>query len=440
MISQGESLEGGPKTERASKYDNPFSMPSGPFELILGRHSNSRPRQIGFSARIRSASRGKLITYSGDGHAITFAPTRTGKTSGPVICNALHHRGQLVVIDIKGEVYAATAARRREMGQEVHVLDLRDGGHAGSLNPLDLALRWGTDPAALGRSLAAEVVIRGPDEHDRFWNDWAETLIAGGVAWMLADCPPEERSVGRLFDIFNKDDVSYQLAVMLDKKQIRNKAALAAIYGFLQLSDRETRPSVLGTLQTHLRLFDSELSRRLTDSTSFDIDAFIKGDPMSLYIIVPASRLLAYRPLLKLWLSGLLLVLTQRSAPPKNRTLLLCDEIGNLGRMDAFLMAATLMAGWGVTLWSFWQNPDQLKVYGDQANTLVDNAGVVQVFGARNRRLAQDFAALVGGVDSDAILNMEPGEQLLLIEGGKPLRCLQTRYYEDVEFRESRSL
>jgi Type IV secretory system Conjugative DNA transfer len=43
-----------------------------------------------------------------------------------VITNALRHKGQLVVIDIKGEVYEKTSEARRKMGQPVHVLDLRD--------------------------------------------------------------------------------------------------------------------------------------------------------------------------------------------------------------------------------------------------------------------------------------------------------------------------
>ena len=122
-----------------------------------------------------------------------------------------------------------------------------------------------------------------------------------------------------------------------------------------------------------------------------DIDAFIAGKPMSLYIIVPPVRLAAYGPLLRMWIAGLILAMTLRKAPAKERTLMLCDEIGNLGRIDALVTAATLLRSWGLTLWSFWQNPDQMKIYGTQANTLVDNAGVIQVFGARNRRLAQDL-------------------------------------------------
>ena len=82
---------------------------------ILGRTGlTSRP--IGFAPGVASAS-GNLITYSGDGHLITFAPTGTGKTSGPVVCNALTHPGQLIVLDMKGEIYKATAQARRNMGR-----------------------------------------------------------------------------------------------------------------------------------------------------------------------------------------------------------------------------------------------------------------------------------------------------------------------------------
>jgi len=404
--------------------------------LILGRGA-AASRAYGFAARARPES-GELITYAGDGHLITFAPTGTGKTSGPVICNALKHPGQLIVLDMKGEVHAITAQARRAMGQPVHVLDLRDGaepacGETGALNPLDLAARSGTDHAAVARGFAAELIERGAEERDRFWNDWAETMIAGGTAWLLADRPPEERRLSALFDLFTDDDVVYRMACLMDKKEVRNRAAKAAFGSFLQLPGENTRPSVLASALTHLRLFDSDLVRRLTDTTTMDLDALIAGEPMSLYIIVPPLRLTAYRPMLRIWLSGLILAVTQRKTPPRERTLMLCDEIGNLGRLDALLTAATLLRSWGVTLWTFWQNAAQLQIYGPNANTLIDNAGVIQAFGARNRRMAQDLANLVGSVGPDELLNMPRDEQILLIEG-KPLRCRQARYYDDKAF------
>jgi type IV secretion system protein VirD4 len=399
-------------------------------EYILGRRA-APPRTIGFTGRAHSHRTGELITYSGDSHLMTLAPTGAGKTVGPVICNALKHPGQLVVLDMKGEVHAATAEARRAMGQEVHVLDLRDNTPSASLNPLDLVARYGGEPAVIARSFAAEFIERGEHERDRYWNDAAENLLTGGTAWLLADRPKEERRISRLFDLFNDGDVAYGLAVLLDKKEkVRNRAAKAAFCSFLQLPERETRPCVLGMLQTHLRLFDSDFVRRLTDTTTFDIDGFIAGKPMSLYVIVPPLRLSAYKPLLRVWLSGLMLALTQRTAPPKERTLMLCDEIGNLGRLDALLTAATLLRSWGLTLWTFWQNAAQLQIYGAQANTLVDNAGVIQAFGAGNLRMAQDIANLVGGIAPGDLLGMGADEQIILIEG-EPIRCRQVRYYNN---------
>jgi type IV secretion system protein VirD4 len=401
-------------------------------ELILGRRSPARQR-VGFVQQTRPEA-GELITYSGDGHLITFAPTGTGKTSGPVICNSLNHPGQLIVLDMKGEVYTATAEARRAMGQEVHVLDLRDNGHTGSLNPLDLMARCGTDPAATARSFAADLIERTGEERDRFWNDFSETMIGAGIAWLLADRPAKDRRLSALFALFNNDDVVYKMAVLLDEKDmVKNAAVKAAFAAFLQLPEKETRPSVLGTIQTHLRLFDSDLAKRLTDTTSFDIDAFIGGKPMSLYIIVPLPRLSAYRPLLRLWLSGLIMALTQREKPPEHRTLMLCDEVGNLGRLDALLTAATLLRSSGFTLWTFWQNVAQLQIYGGQANTIVDNAGIIQIFGARNHRMAQDIANIIGGIAPEEILKLKPDEQILLVES-KIVRCRQARYYNDKLF------
>jgi type IV secretion system protein VirD4 len=177
---------------------------------------------------------------------------------------------------MKGEVFAATAQARRGMDQEVCVIDLRDGVESGSLNPLDLAARCCTDPAATRRSFAAELIERGANERDRFWNGWAETMIAGGVAWLMADRPPQERRLSMLFDLFTNDDVAYSLAVMLDKQEVLNQAAKAAFTGFLQLSERETRLSVLGTVQSHLKLFDSDLTRRAYRHTK-DGEEFLPG-------------------------------------------------------------------------------------------------------------------------------------------------------------------
>jgi type IV secretion system protein VirD4 len=404
------------------------------FELILGRRGVAS-RTMGFAGKV-SGETGDLITYSGDGHLMTVAPTGTGKTSGPVICNALTHKGQLIVVDIKGEIYAATVKARRKMGQQIHVLDLRENPLPGSLNPLDLATHCGGECGVLARSFAAEMIDEGSGgrNDEKFWSEWTETMLAGAISWLLADCPPEDRKLSAVFDLYNDDDVVLKIAKLLDAKKVRDRAAWAAMVGFAQLPSENTRGGVLASVQAPLRLFDSDEVRRLTDTSSMNVGDFIAGAPMSLYIIVPPARLLAYRPLLRLWLSSLILAMTERKSPPRIRTLMLCDEIGNIGRMDSFLTATTLLRSWGLTIWSYWQNIGQLQIYGTQANTIVDNAGVIQVFGARNLRSAQDIANIIGGVSAEQILNLPKDEQMLLIEG-KLRRAKQVRYYQEEIFR-----
>jgi type IV secretory pathway TraG/TraD family ATPase VirD4 len=105
----------------------------------------------------------------------------------------------------------------------VHVLDLRDGQLADSLNPLDLAMLTGTDSAAVARSVAAELVARTGNEKDPFWPDQAENLLTAGVAWLLADCEPRERTLGNLYDLLTDDDVPFRIAATLDDKKVRNR-------------------------------------------------------------------------------------------------------------------------------------------------------------------------------------------------------------------------
>jgi type IV secretion system protein VirD4 len=409
--------------------------------LLLGRTLPSASRRpIGFvqEESVTQADSDDLVTYDGESHLLCIGKTGAGKTA-QAICNALSYEGSMIVFDSTGAIYDATARRRREMGQEVHAIDLRDRRHAdqGSLNPLDLIMRGDKDVAFVARSFASHIVDRTGQEREAFWLDWAETMVAGGVAFALGR-GPSERNMGTVFDLFNSDDVPYELAVLLDNEGSKmSRTTRSAFCGLTQLSERETRPSVIGSTQAVLRLWDSDFVRQVTNTTSFDLAALINDSdnhPMTLFVIVPSYRVQAYRPLLRLWFGGLLSALMQREQLPKLKTLLLADETASFGKVEAFLTAATQARGFGIQLWTHWQNAAQLEIYGrDGAHTLVDNAGVLQLLGAANRRAAQEFAQLVGGIDADTIMTMGPQEQLLFMDG-KLQRLRRLRYFEEKQF------
>jgi type IV secretion system protein VirD4 len=409
--------------------------------LLLGRRGSVRRQDVGFCRPSFDTppdeNLGHPITYDGDAPLITIAPTGAGKTSGPVACNARTYPGQLICLDVKGDVYRLSAEHRRRMGHEVRVIDLRDRG-AGSdaLNPLDIARRLGTDLGAIARSLAGELVIR-PNELNRdfFWVDWAETMLTAGISYMLHH-QTESASLSALYDLYTGDDSAYDLAVLLDTTKDMNRTTQGGWSGYLQLPERETRPSVLGSTQAYLRLFDTDLIRRASDTTTIDLDGLVSRRPMSIYIIVPPYRLAAYAPMLRLWLSGLLHLLSTRDSVPSIPCLMMVDEAGQLGRMDSLITAMTLMRGYGMKLWTFWQAASQLDIYGSQARTIIDNAGVVQCFGIRNLRSANEIAALLGGVSGETILRLSASEQLVMVEGDAPHTCKQVRYYNDPMFED----
>ena len=63
------------------------------------------------------------VSYKGDRHLMTIAPTRSGKGTTQIVPNLLTYAGSALVIDPKGENAAITAEQRYHMGQEIHIVD-----------------------------------------------------------------------------------------------------------------------------------------------------------------------------------------------------------------------------------------------------------------------------------------------------------------------------
>jgi hypothetical protein len=59
---------------------------------------------------------------------------------------------------------------------------------------------------------------------------------------------------------------------------------------------------------------------------------------------------------------------------------------------------------------------------------------VVQMFGPKNQRMAKEFAGLVGGISSRAIMRMPATHQMLLVNG-KPMFCERPNYLTNAMFK-----
>lgn len=402
--------------------------------LVLGR-GRIGEGSPGFHTRADATTDDALVAYAGDAHLLTIAPTGAGKGVGCVLPNALLYPGPLIVFDPKGEVCAITRRQRERLGQKVVLLDVFGitGAPADALNPLDLAEFIDPGRPEDAAASLATLLTGGQVSHkDPFWDITSHAFLTGLLTWLLTDCPPEERRFSRLYTLFSEGDLSERLAVMLDSGEMGNLAARAEIAAFLSHPSRETRPSVQSTARQHLPLFGSAAVRAATDRTSFDLGDLVEGRPLSLFIIVPPTKLVSHRPLLRLWLGTLILALAARRRMPAQRTLMLIDEAAQLGPMPPLIQTATLLRSAGVTLWTFFQSPAQLEAtYGGEAMVLVDNAGVVQLFAARNGRMAEAYARLLGDASPEAVMALGRDEQLLLLEGGRSFRARRINYLDD---------
>lgn len=135
-------------------------------------------------------------------HMLTIAGSRGGKGKAAIVPNLLQWEGSALVIDPKGTNAAITARRRKEMGQEVFIVDpfnvFKDKDKKGLMdqnqtthcfNPLKMLVDTGSDPKGrndipeqINAITEALVVSTSKDTH---WDDGAKTVIAGLIGHLI---------------------------------------------------------------------------------------------------------------------------------------------------------------------------------------------------------------------------------------------------------------
>ncbi len=376
-----------------------------------------------------------------ESHGLCVAPTGSGKGRNSLIPQLLTWKGSAVVVDPKGEAALTTGEyRSRVLGQNVVYLDpfRLVSTSPDSLNPLDAIRFSGSSPEEF--ALMAPGLLH-PDyagsARDPFWDNSGDNLISGVVCHLLTGENPEDRHFPKLRDFLMCDDVGYTLATLLDAKgRAMPRMAYGNISSFVSTVD-QTRSGILSTAQQHLRLLADPAVIRGLRATSFDLDAFHRGDPMTIYLILPVTRLISHGMLLRNWLGALFTVAMSREVLPEVSTLFLVDEVGALGPMDQLRTAFTVMRGYGVRVFIYLQDLSQLRrLFPQDWETVVNNAGTIQTFNLSNHMMARQMAEFFGSdVRPDEMLRLGAEEQIILFHGGNWKRCRKVDYLNDPLFK-----
>jgi type IV secretion system protein VirD4 len=260
-----------PRTRRsAAKF-----LPDDGSALFLGWDGTDHKPTLGFRPAASGAAARTALTYAGDGHLLTVAPTGAGKGVGAIIPALLTYPGSIIVTDIKGENYQVTARHRREMGQQVVVLDpfglVTTKDKADKLNPFDLFNVPGSDPESDAEMLAAQLAVGHEFSTDRYWEDTGRGLVSGLVADVATSSPPEKRNLCTLREMLYNDDLDYTLAVALDtRKKTMSPLARDEFVAYLAAPSDKTRPCIRTTATTFVKCLGSTAVSRSLEKSTFE--------------------------------------------------------------------------------------------------------------------------------------------------------------------------
>lgn len=406
--------------------------------LPLGWRQSESQDRLGFFPTSIDAPTPEPIAYSGDAHLITVAPTGAGKGRSVVIPTLLTYDGPVVVLDIKGELFPVTARRRREMGHDVYCLDpfgVIDRRTSDSLNPLDLFTLPGADLESDAQMLATLLAAGNRGVKDPFWDLGGCGLHSGLIAHLGALHQTDRQGFARVCNLLMSGNTASGLTVLLDTVG-KEMPALARreIAAFLQLSERDTRPGVLATAQSYVKPLHAERVTRTLEQSTIPLDGVVRGDRMTIYIVIPPDKLESHKGLLKLWVGTLLKAVTARRRVPDVRTLFLLDEIAQVGHFPLLETAVTLCRGYGLQVWTFWQDLAQLQsLYPTSWTTILNNSGVVQLFGVNNRRMASDWADYLPFAP-ELLLSLGRERQVLMAQGQEAEVAGRLDYLRDPAF------
>ncbi len=407
--------------------------------LLVGWSLEHEKRPIGFlkdEVATKTPEYLKPILHKGPGHLMTIASTGAGKGIGCIIPALLRHKGPVVVIDPKGENYAVTARARREMGQQVVLLDpyqVTGVTETDGLNPLDMVLNFEGGEIEQCKMLAEMIIIPNVHSKDIFWDKRAEQFIAGFLLYLASSSPPALQNFTELRYLLNQSRKDFEFTVkdMAKSKIAEVKTVAQAIAG----TEPKVLASILSTAQAHTDFLAGTMISSAISRTTFDLEDVILGKPLSIYLVIPPDKLDTSAQLIRLWIGMLFNLILMRSHAPENRTLFILDEASQMGRMELLTKAITLLRGYGLQTWSFWQDLSQLSSLYPNWETLYNNCRVHQDFGITNARFAKQVSQLTDYLDHREILKLDNDEMLLQMAGDETVIAQRPNYLTDAVFK-----
>jgi type IV secretion system protein VirD4 len=347
------------------------------------------------------------VSYPGPLHLITIGPNNSGKGTGLIIPNLASLKRSIFIIDPKGEAAAITARARAKFGP-VKIINpfnlladklpyLKSGG----FNPL-AALdprhdNFTDDCVAIAQALVKEEV----GGNAAFFSGSAQDLIAALVMYEKIE-RGDKANLGNvrkmLTEPYGQDaegsavGLAHTIGEMTESKYdpLRSKAGRFRVGGKSVLD-------IISTAANETRLLDSPALQRDLSGEAINWDS-MKEEITTVYLILPSDRLETHANFLRLVVTSALRTLLR--SPPSAKlppVLFMLDEFAQLGYLPPIENAMGIARGFGVQLWPFLQDLNQLHaLYKDRWQTFISARGVLTAFAPQDMFTAEYLSKLCG--------------------------------------------
>jgi type IV secretion system protein VirD4 len=411
------------------------------------------------------------LRHDGPEHVLCFAPTRSGKGVGLVVPTLLTWPGSCIVHDIKGENWALTSGFRSAHGR-VLLFDPTNQNSA-AYNPL-LEVRRGEWEVRDVQNVADVLVDpEGSLERRNHWEKTSHALLVGAILHVLYAEPDKTLAGVAGFLSDPKRPIEVTLRAMMTTAHLGeagpHPVIASAARELLNKSENE-RSGVLSTAMSFLGLYRDPVVAKVTRCCEWRIRDLVESRT-TLYLVVPPSDISRTKPLVRLILNQIGRRLTEdlQAKGRRHRLLLMLDEFPALGRLDFFESALAFMAGYGLKSFLIAQSLNQIeKAYGPN-NAILDNCHVRVSFATNDERTAKRVSDALGTATEmramknyaghrlspwlghlmvsrqetarplltpGEVMQLPPGDELVLVSGVPPIRAKKARYYEDFRLTE----
>lgn len=354
---------------------------------------------------------GQEIGIQTERHAIAVAGAGSGKGAALIIPNLLRWQASALCIDPKGENAERAYEAREAMGQTVGVLDPFHAAEVPERLRVSINVLDGIDPASRTArgdvETIADGLVKRADPRHAQWDDGAATVLAGVIAYVLADPPPEGASLPLIRTVLlqGHDALYVDAQRMLDCDACGGlaKAAGATIMAALE-SDKGMEKDFLGGARRHSAWLDDPAIADVLGASTFDLPS-LKSGKGTLFLVLPPHYIDSKAAFLRLFVRSALNTMAAGGSGKGGRCLFLLDEFYALGKLDIVAKAAGLMRSYGVSLFPFLQDLGQLQeLYGVKgAETFFGNADAHVFFGNSDAVTLQYVSDRLGRLTPDEI-------------------------------------